>query len=886
MRPIKVEFQAFGPYVDHQVVDFETIAKKGLFLICGDTGSGKTTILDAITFALFGRSSGSGRDNFEAMRCNQAPFEEDTFVAFEFENGGKYYRFGRKLKRNRKKLEPSYHCEWKEADGEWQVFFENAKKDEMTKKAVELIGLDYEQFRQVIVLPQGQFEKFLVSDSNEKEKILSNIFGEERWKEIAERLYNEADQRVTILKNVKDGIRKSLADENVASLDGLESLIKEHRDKLEAMEKEYREADPHKEIEQQDKQLLLVGRFKELHRTVASVESLLQQKAARDAWEVRAKDAGRAEKIRALLADVKNAEQECARREKTEIDLKRLAEIKRTEAENTAKKLADHVKKQKLIEEKKQQVTQYEGKREAYESLDAAGRKLQQKKQAASAAEKAEEEAGQACEKMIPVIAAVQKAYEDSSAEHDACLKRYLADITGILASELKEHMPCPVCGSTEHPKKAHLEVQGNITKEMVDRKKEESDNKYKKLQESLKHQDAAKEKLRIQHDACMKAQAEAAAAKAELDHLEQNKVSGIETLSQLNGKIAALNTEVEEYRRNKETLEDLEKKAREALTEANARIESAGKEIENAREKRKTAEEKLALGLQANGFAAAESAKDCLMEADELQALLQKIADHDAQLNEAKKRQEELQAELDGKTEPDEAACSEAKARAMKMIENYKENKGRLDNVIERLQTKHAELTKKEEGLSDKLIEAEHDLTLAKRIRGDSGTGLQRYVLGIMFDTVVQEANRMLRLLLDGRYTLFRSDERAVQGKRKKGLDLKVIDAYKDDDTEGRFVHSLSGGEKFLVSLALSIGISMIAKNSGIRIEALFIDEGFGSLDKESIDDAMEVLDKVQEANGIVGIISHVEILQDHIPNKLCITGRRGGSHIEQVIG
>ena len=181
MKPCTVEFQAFGPYAGHELVDFEKLAARGLFLICGKTGTGKTMILDAITFALYGKSSGHGRDDFEAMRCTNAAFDVTTYVRFTFENNGIYYRFERRLERKRKNLSASYMVWQKDENGTWTALFENAKEKMLNEKAEEIIGLSYEQFRQVIVLPQGQFEKFLTSDSADKEKILTSIFGEEKW---------------------------------------------------------------------------------------------------------------------------------------------------------------------------------------------------------------------------------------------------------------------------------------------------------------------------------------------------------------------------------------------------------------------------------------------------------------------------------------------------------------------------------------------------------------------------------------------------------------------------------------------------------------------------------------------------------------------------------
>jgi len=225
MKPCTVEFQAFGPYAGHELVDFEKLAARGLFLICGKTGTGKTMILDAITFALYGKSSGHGRDDFEAMRCTNAAFDVTTYVRFTFENNGIYYRFERRLERKRKNLSASYMVWQKDENGTWTALFENAKEKMLNEKAEEIIGLSYEQFRQVIVLPQGQFEKFLTSDSADKEKILTSIFGEEKWQAVAQLMFEEATERRQQLKSLQEQISNSLQEEACETLAELEAVI-------------------------------------------------------------------------------------------------------------------------------------------------------------------------------------------------------------------------------------------------------------------------------------------------------------------------------------------------------------------------------------------------------------------------------------------------------------------------------------------------------------------------------------------------------------------------------------------------------------------------------------------------------------------------------------
>ena len=179
MKPVSVRFKCFGPYLEEQFIDFEKLQKGGIFLISGDTGSGKTTILDAMCCALYGESSGGTRGKFEAMRCMQAADEHETLVEFIFDSNGHRYKFVRTLKKARKNLIDYHNC-LELIEGVYVPKLENPRDRNVTRLAEEIIGLNAEQFRQVIVLPQGKFETLLTSKSEEKEKILTQIFGAEK----------------------------------------------------------------------------------------------------------------------------------------------------------------------------------------------------------------------------------------------------------------------------------------------------------------------------------------------------------------------------------------------------------------------------------------------------------------------------------------------------------------------------------------------------------------------------------------------------------------------------------------------------------------------------------------------------------------------------------
>ena len=883
MRPIKVEFQAFGPYVGHEKVDFEAISSKGLFLICGKTGIGKTMILDAMTFALFGKSSGHGRDDFESMRCTNADFDTDTFVKFEFENHGEFYLFERRLERKRKNLSAAYNVSHKGEDGIWCPLMENAKEKAVNDKAVELIGLEYEQFRQVIVLPQGQFERLLTSNSDEKEKILTSIFGEDKWQIIAEHFYDKAERRRNELRGIREKIQNSLAEEGCDSISQLDLAVNHKKDQAEKLDDEYQKADYEKIIKEQQEILALANRFGDLHKAEKKIKELESQKEERAEWEKSLNDAKRADKVRTFIEAEETTAESLQKRKKEEETARKTAETKKKSAEDASEKLKLHVEKEKDIEALKSKKIIYEGKRKEYEGLEGAERELKAKKKVASDALEEENKAKEARDAFAEVIVRLQDEYTTLQAEHEELLNAYLAGITGELAGQLKKGKPCPVCGSTEHPHKAKV-AENSVTKAKVDSKKKTTEQKYQELQEQIAEQEKAKKLVEEKHAAVEKANTEVATLSERLDSRKKNLVEGVATAKKLEEEIAKLQASIEKYEELKQEMLAAEKSAKDAYLESKTKIGSAEKETKAADKAHKETEKALEKALKDNKFESRDEAEELILDDEEMEGLSSKIATYDASVKTAKENLKSIMTELKGKKEPDEEKCQEILDNASDAQGEYREKKGILSKEIERLDKKVKALKKEGKGIEEKIREAEEDFAFAKKLRGDSGTGLQRYVLGIMFSSVVTAANKMLEMVHGGRYRLYRSDEKA-QGTNKRGLELKVFDKNSEEH-DGRFVSTLSGGEKFLASLALSIGMSTVAQKSGIKIEALFIDEGFGSLDDDSIGDAMNVLNSIQEANGLVGIISHVQILQDQIPLKLRVEEDKRGSHIVQTVG
>ena len=792
MRPLTLDFQAFGPYAGKEHIDFKDLSSKGLLLICGDTGSGKTMILDAMTLALYGKASGGVRNDFSAMRCNRCRPEDDTFIEFVFESDGNIYKFERRLEQKRVNLSEKQQIYRMDEDGRFEPIREKINKSDMPGIAEEIIGLDYDQFTQVIILPQGKFEKFLESDSGQKGDILTEIFGAGRWEETARRYHDMVKAECDELYAVKEHTISILDGEGCEDLDQLKQKITDTEKELTDLEACFREAD----YDGRRNKLLTdketAGRLDELRKNISR-----RQKA------------------------LKSAENEVNKCEET---LKK-AQNSLAEHKNKEKDKDSLTREKNTLEGKTDLYTDIEKVQEAFDEADRIWHK------ACAAAEEAEKVLKISVKKEDEAVL----AYDNADRQHKEVLHAFARGAAGRLAAELKDGEECPVCGSIHHPKPAEP-GEDDVSSAQVD-------EKYKTLQKKREEWDKAKakkEKARSDSDKAkderIKTETDRMAAEKALHDSRSGMIEGIGSLKELSERIGEIDKEIAAYDRKLAELTEKADKSRISLAEAGTALTKAAEEAVRAEE-----------------------------ELDKATAGFMK--------------------EHENSKEPDIHKIEEELSAIDSEIASFQRKQGSLSSGIKRLKELHETLMEDWEKFSSQISDAEDALAFAKQLRGDSSIGLKRYVLGIMFDQVVYAANEMLAKVHGGRYSLVRTEE-SMSGSRKKGLDLAVLDSFSDSDVL-RPAGSLSGGEKFLVSLALSIGMSTIARTDGINIDAMFIDEGFGSLDENSIGDALEVLESIRgDSDSFVGIISHVQILRDSIPSKLVVHKGRRTSTIEYTMG
>ncbi len=889
MRPICVRFQCFGPYMDLQTIDFTQLQKNGLFLISGETGSGKTTILDAMCYALYGRSSGGLRGDLSVMRCKQAAPQQETFVEYIFESGENRYRFYRAIK-PKKKRKPAEEGEKKQiADYnvtcECQIWQDGAfvpmpdSKDKVTflnEKAKQLIGLTYDQFRQVIILPQGQFEKLLVSDSEEKEKILVTLFHAERWQKMAVKLYEQADRRSKALDREKLLIQEKLKGYGCQSPEQLQEKTEEAALQVAQLQQQLKalEAETADRRAKQEAALLENRDFEQRDLLRARLEGLAAKAHLVSREEAVLRLAQRAETIGPLFARYQLA---LERKTKAERDMQQAAaaltsaEAGLTEA---ARRQMLHENRRPGYEAGTQRVIVLENAQGVYGSL---GEKEHQAAQAKNAMEMGQRELAKAQRELSDAQCRWEQTIGQQKQSTEAfyhAQQLYLAGIGSTLAQKLHENEPCPVCGSLSHPCPAKP-AEGHVTEAQLDELSEAMGQANRREELARKCRMDAEQKRNEAQGQYAVQQQRCAVAEAEYQQALAQRIEGIETQQQLTGTIRQLKRAIADFEQEEELVRQTLNEAQSNLQAAQIRQERAEKDGQDALQDFTQEQTQWETARQDAGFDSNEQYHGACMDAAQMHARTKAVMEYQASLKHAQEELSALEAQLQGRSQPDVAAVKAQLEQAQQQADAVKGQYLLKENAQKTMAQDAQTLALRWEDYTHQRLRCDESVVFAKRLRGDYGVSLQRYVLGVMLTSITAAANRLLKTVYGGRYQLYRTNE-ASGSVRKRGLELEVA------DRDGRrSVTTLSGGEKFLLALSLAIGLSTVvqAQGGGVRLEAMFIDEGFGSLDRKSIDDALEILQGIRRSSGLVGIISHVERLAETIPAKIEITKTADGS-------
>ena len=963
MRPTKLTISAFGPYAGEERLDMEALGDRGLYLITGDTGAGKTTIFDAIAFALYGSASGDGRRP-RMLRSKYAAAGTKTFVDMEFVYNGKAYRLRRNPEYVRAKQKGSGETKEK-PDAELHMPDGSLVTGDraVTAAVEELVGLNREQFSQIAMLAQGSFSRLLSGKTEDRGAIFREIFGtrpyqafQERVKEQARNLYGRYQEGRSSILQYSAGVAAGSPEEEMARR--WEEVKGEPGEAMAEILNQLIEADEAKEAAAASETGRLQRQIEELGEQAGGLKSAIQareeldeaerslslkeplaqaalkayeeEKKRQEANPALAQEIGRLEEVLGLYgqyASLAKQEQAGLRAEQSYAAQEEKA---RAEGERLRADLEEGRRQLEALEnlESELQAAAREGER-----LEENRRRIAGYSQALRDYEKEEKRLKEARD----AYGRAADAYEAAEQSYGRMYREFLDNQAGVLAASLKEGEPCPVCGSRTHPcPAAPPQESAVVTEEALDRAAGLRDNararasqasvqagqlaggldaRYRTMRADIEEEVKGwKESWRERLSAASQKESEAAGE----DPLSPSRQRFLEVWRELLGQIgAALDAREETARRERRRLEgELRRKAE--LKEQDRRLEQ---KIEAARQRREEAEkgrvqertrqasvrgqmEEIKRRLPEEGREAAEARiQEKKAELDARQRALADAEGRSTALSQEtaklKSRVSTLKEQLRKQGEelriaPAEMPLEELRAQLAWMDGRRQEAREQLaarekeNNAIHhRLETNRAaqrgiaarEQEIEEIGRQWAWVKALSD-TVSGEVSKKERITFEAYAQMAYFERIIARANTRFMIMSGGRYELKRCTEEDNRG--KSGLGLSVIDHY--NGTE-RSVKTLSGGESFLASLSLALGLSdeIQAFAGGIRLDTMFVDEGFGSLDEEALDLAVRALGSLAEGRRLVGIISHVQELKGRIDRQVVVAkDGRGGSHAE----
>lgn len=868
MKPLSLTMSAFGPYAGVTQLDFGKLGSEGVFLITGDTGAGKTTIFDAISFALYGEASGGAeRRAARSFRSDYAAAEAETYVEFFFEHRGREYRIKRAPEYERRKLrgegttKQAAYAEFECAETGELI----TRIDAVNARVGELTGLSRSQFAQTVMIAQGDFLKILNAKSEDRKRLFQKLFDTEVFAGIQQRLKDMNGECAQAVERIN-----ALSEAELARL----------KDDMDfARAKELREL--RTDVSRMDK---LPGLLEERLRT--------RRERLDAAMAAAAQGEQRAALLSAQLAEARHTNRELDERDKLARELEKMnasgeaaaaQEEKLTHARRAARLAGAEALLKKWTAESAENAAQLSAAEQALKKGEAAQEEWAARRASAEKELEGAESLKDGLRRMaeaIPLLmnaaagAAALEAQREAAklcleesrrrdAEYTAVKERFYASQAGLLAAELKEGQPCPVCGSTEHPAPA-CPASEPATKEQLER----ADGERRRA-EARVHAAAAE---------AAKRQAELESAKGRLEALG---FTGGESAQELEGECARTRAEIQRREAAVKRARAGSEAALAALSRAKAALENAEKRRADIEAALEAQQAEFAAGLSALGFAGAEEYERAKMPARDMDAL-------DAQLRARRERLRSLTDRLEALTEKltgAERAELEALEATAAAAQRASRAAGEAAAAMKSAAAADEEAIARIRELSARRAEAQQRWAVVKEVY-DTVSGQVSRRVKISFETYVQQyyfkqviaaANKRLTVLTDGMFVL-RVKEEARDMRSQAGLDLDVLDR---STGLWRDVSTLSGGESFMASLALALGLAdtVQSRSGGVRLDAMFIDEGFGTLDENSLRQAMELLTRLAGGRRLVGVISHMAELKERIDKKVVVTKTAAGS-------
>ena len=884
MKPQKLTLCAWGPYRTKQEVDFTAFYQQGIFLITGATGAGKTTIFDAITYALYGALSGETRDKERnSVRSDFAGPDEKTYVELIMEHGGQSYRIWRSPEYMRPKKRGGAGSLTKEKENA-VLYYPDGRVTEGVREVnaalQELLVLDYQQFKKISMIAQGEFARLLVAPPKEKTGIFREIFGTGIYEQFTQKLGIRArelykrveEQRHKLEEDVGllgvDIDKGSWSEEVKSNFRALTEAQKWNYEELAAclvqMEKEAKEQHIRckKEYAKLDKLVegmaaLLAGQKEENNRIIRYREScelreqLKEAKAEYENKEERYKRAMNAALVEGVWEKRNQLKEQLDENVKEQENAKAARESMEKEAEELAETaaLADRIRALLAMAQKAEELEK---------QLIRLKKQLQDREKELAKGQQAYLEKEQE-------LLETKSAYEQ--AEHT---RRLMA--IGLAAELLKDGEPCPVCGSLSHPSPAKAD------KEMI------SEEQLKALKEQMEVREQALKKF---HETVVEVKTQTAALKEQMAETNGQLAEVRELLAEEKEPACQEYLSLPVLKAEKKLKQVCERAGRLVglLQEKQSYEKRLWEQKEVLTKKLAKAEEAFEKALSVHGFGNHEEYRQAKLASREIEAFREDIEEYRRKVAANEELYQHLKAEVGEKELVD-------LEQAGKELAGQREEREKLLNRQKGWEHHLAETGKVRAMLDERLArmkaaseEYGYVKDLENMASGNNPRKLvfEQYVLAGYFEEILRAANLRFRTMTSGRYEMFRASE-VSDGRSKDNLEIQVLDYYTG---KYRSVRTLSGGESFKASLALALGMSDViqAMNGGIRVDTLFVDEGFGALDEESLEQACDALKGLVEKNHLIGVISHVPELGERIENKLIIHKTSSGSLIENSV-
>lgn len=924
MRPLNLVIEGFGTYCNRTQINLEQLGTQGLYLITGDTGSGKTTIFDAITYALYGTVNGHNR-SVSMIRSTFATPDIPTTVELTFEYRGKIYKVQRNPEYERKSLRGNsitkqladavlYMSDGTVVSGQSKV----------TAAIEELLGIDFEQFSQIVMIAQGDFQQLLMEGTERRQEIFRKIFKTDYYKELQQRLLDEEKSLGIKCRDIKKELGIYIAGISCGDTSTFNiELDKAKNGELAVAD----EIDLISKIIDEDMvcEKALEQSISELEKNQNNIRAELtkeeQLQKLREDYEQKC---GQFEKVKETIGQAKNDFENQKKREKDRSkkqeelavlkeELKQYEsfenlcseiEVIKNQNDEFDKQLKVLTEKAETFVQKKENLTAklktFDDTEQKFYEASGIQKELDEKKNAFEQLENS----AQSCEQLLKQYEQLkveyktaEEEYENADSNYKTLRKTYMNEQAGIIAQELEEGKPCPVCGSLEHPSPAK-KSQTAPSKEELD----SAEQNVKELEKTASAVNAECAKSKAEYENELKniaasylkltkeQEQELAVLKEKI--LEQKKLVE-QKLEQADKQLSLQEERIEQKKKIQEELPELEKlseQMNEDQQNINAQIVALKTRLEEKTKQKDELKSKLKFENQAAAVQAVEALEN---EITELKKAFEQAQEHyesiQNEFTTLEGQIEQLKKQLEGAQKIDTKAFEENLASLEQQRTQATEQKGFVDTRLNKNTEALKNIKERSNVLGNLEKEYAYVSALSKTANGNLSNGkekikLETYIQMTYFDRIIAHANKRLMIMSDLQYELVRKKQ-ADNLRSITGLELDVIDHYNGGQ---RSVKSLSGGEAFQASLSLALGLSDEVRLSagGIKIDSMFVDEGFGTLDSEALQKAFKALSEITEGNRLVGIISHVDLLKEKIDRQIVVKkDRTGGSTVKVMV-